>query len=78
MGDRSIKSKFKDINERRSMISILPEENLVYTAFLKVSTRHSVTDSIYNEIMNHVSNMRNLDSEKVTLLVILSYQENCF
>ena len=78
VGDRSIQSMIKTINECRSMISIFTEENLAYTALLKVKKMPGVPDSMYNEIMNHVSNLWTLNSEKVNLLVIPSHQERFF
>ena len=78
VGDRSIQSMIKAINECRSMISIFTEENLAYTALLKVKKRPGVPDSMYNEIMNHVSNLWTLNSGKVNLLVIPSHQEKLF
>ena len=78
VGDRSIQSMVKEIHARCSTISILPEENLAYTALLKATTLPGVTDSMYNKTMNHVLNLWTLNSEIVTILVIPSHQEMFF
>ena len=55
--DCTIHSMVKQINERRELSTIVPQDYIVYTSLLKLTTRPGVPVTMYNKIVNHVSNL---------------------